>query len=103
VPVDCGLVAAQMLGPTLEGFLRGAVLSGHRYAPAALGALGTLEEASIATLSKSLASEDLLFSAEAAKALHVMGLTNHVLVVRELQISPRAAAQYHRIKSDQGR
>jgi hypothetical protein len=89
-----------MLGPTLEGFLRDAVVSGHRYAPAALG---TLEEASIATLSKSLASEDLLFSAEAAKALHVTGLTNHVLVVRELQISPRAAAQYHRIKSDQGR
>ncbi len=90
-PIDCGLVAAQRLGTgakPLELFLRDAVLSGHRYAPAALAALGTLEEASIAALSKSLSSEDLLFSAEAAGALHVAGLINHPCVARELEISP---------------
>jgi HEAT repeat protein len=103
MPLDCSLVAAQRLGPeakSLERFLRDAVLSGHRYAPAALSALGILEEASIAALSKSLSSEDLLFSIEAAWALYIAGLTNHPSVVRECQISPRAATRLHRIKRD---
>jgi hypothetical protein len=103
MPLACSLVVARKLGPeakSLERFLRDAVLSGHMYALAALGALGTFEEASIAALSGSLSSEDFLFSIEAAEALHIAGLTNHPSVVRELQISPRAAAWLHRIKSD---
>jgi hypothetical protein len=104
MPLDCSLVVARKMGyeaKPLERFLRDAVLSGHMYAPAALGALGSLEEASIAALSRSLSSEDLLFSIEAVGALHIAGLTNHPSVVRELQISPRATARLRLIQSDE--
>lgn len=91
-PVDCGLVAAARLGcvaKPLEGHLRAALQRGHQYAAAALGALGTLDDASVETLAVALGRSGA-DAVEAAQALLRCNAIEHVAVKEAVGSSPRA-------------
>lgn len=93
IPIDCALVVAGKLGSLakpLEGYLRDAVASGHPYAPQALGAIGSLEEASIMALADQLGCNSIA-SAEAAYVLVRYGFQNHDSVLKAIQSSENAA------------
>ena len=109
-PLDCAIVAAGRLGSLarpLEPFLRDELRRGHRYAPDALGALGTLAEESVTALAQALDSDDFELGVEAAAALIRCGLRDHPLVQAALASSERSRKSFgiavkHRARQDEG-
>ncbi len=86
--LECGLVTARLLGPLakpLENHLRSALRVNPRYASAALGALGTLDDESIVELTRCVAAVDapncdISAVLEAAAALCRCNARNHARV-----------------------
>ena len=90
--IDCGLVTAQLLGnlaKPLEPWLREYLRAGHPYAAQALGALGSLDDASIITLAACLEQKGDV-GMEAAYALCCCDTDEHEVVRRVVQASPWA-------------
>lgn len=102
LPLRCALELALRLGPTaraLEPFLRAELERGNETAVRALGALGTLEPASVFALIRQLERYPDTVAWESARALKRCGQVEHPAVLEALNRSQKARTAWAAVGS----